>query len=574
MQSYRIHKSNYINLCYIINQIGSGRQQGIKFFNDNFEEIRKRLIKDHSFNNSDEYRSLFNQINNQNIQNIKDNIKDNIKEEIINIFLKGDDQSGAYLEWIIKSYLNGGIRLIEDLGRTKVALDDYRSLIANKINFDNQKKNIDYFGGIAGYTDNKGKDKQGLEEFLREADIQTALDEIKLKQNKRKKIGKEHKKIKEEGEQDYTEEYEDENLIIISPTTEKGSCYYGRNTQWCTASTQSNNMFNAYNQIGKLYIITPKNPSYVNEKYQFHFEISQFMNEKDQEININKFMEKYGTDEFKKWFCPQTKEIHYADCINYLPDDFEDLTFGEQFNQSLNGVTFPANLKSLTFGSYFNQPINGVTFPANLKSLTFGKYFNNEGNPLNGYIFPSNLQSLTFGTDFNQSLNGDIFPTNLQSLTFGTEFNNGGKSFNDIIFPPNLQSLTLGNSFFNSSLFSDDLPLNEVIFPHNLQSLTFGNNFNQPLNGVSFPANLKSLTFGSDFNQPLNGVSFPANLKSLTFGSDFNNGNQPLNDVIFPDTLQSLTFGENFHQPLDGMNFLKNIRSVCLSGKYFYPKNV
>ena len=71
-----------------------------------------------------------------------------------------------------------------------------------------------------------------------------------------------------------------------------------------------------------------------------------------------------------------------------LPESLEILTFGNQFNQSLDQVTFPSSLQSLFFGHEFNQSLDRVTFP-------------------------SSLQSLTFGVDFNQSLDRVTFASNL-----------------------------------------------------------------------------------------------------------------------------------------------------------------
>ena len=50
-----------------------------------------------------------------------------------------------------------------------------------------------------------------------------------------------------------------------------------KNTQWCTAA-DGNNQFNYYNSQGPLYININKAD---NEKYQFHFESDQFMDETD-----------------------------------------------------------------------------------------------------------------------------------------------------------------------------------------------------------------------------------------------------------------------------------------------------
>ena len=77
--------------------------------------------------------------------------------------------------------------------------------------------------------------------------------------------------------------YEDNEWLIIIPHTEEAACYYGANTKWCTAAMKGN-MFDYYNGKGLLYINVYK-PR--NEKYQFHFEERQFMDEEDKPIQPN-----------------------------------------------------------------------------------------------------------------------------------------------------------------------------------------------------------------------------------------------------------------------------------------------
>lgn len=71
----------------------------------------------------------------------------------------------------------------------------------------------------------------------------------------------------------------DDDYFIVIPKTEFASCFWGRNTEWCTASTQSQNYFDHYHEDGPIYIcITPD-----NKKYQFHIN-SEPMDENDEEI--------------------------------------------------------------------------------------------------------------------------------------------------------------------------------------------------------------------------------------------------------------------------------------------------
>ena len=170
------------------------------------------------------------------------------------------------------------------------------------------------------------------------------------------------------------------------------------------------------------------------------------------------------------------QEIHHIDIK--LPPGLQSLTFGTNFNQSLDNVTWPAGLQSLTFGICFTQSLDKVTWPAGLQSLTFGAYFNQS---LDNVTWPAGLQSLVFGYHFDQSLDNVTWPAGLQSLTFEGDFNQR---------------------------------LDNVTWPAGLQSLTFGHRFNQSLDNVTWPAGLQSLTFGPNFNQSLDKVTWPAGLQS------------------------------------------------------------
>ena len=70
---------------------------------------------------------------------------------------------------------------------------------------------------------------------------------------------------------------------VIVPEDETASRFWGQGTRWCTAATQ-NCMFAEYHKDGPLYVIMPKHPAHPGEKYQFHFESSQFMDERDEPL--------------------------------------------------------------------------------------------------------------------------------------------------------------------------------------------------------------------------------------------------------------------------------------------------
>jgi hypothetical protein len=160
-----------------------------------------------------------------------------------------------YLEWIITSYLDGGIKLFEDLSRVKIALQEYLYLLNKKLITDKYSLDINTFCGLGGC-----KGKSGLDDFLDREEFRETLK------------GKRKEKEIQIKEQDVKHIYEDEDLIVVSPLTEEASCKYGAGTKWCTAATRGENLFTEYTKDGPLYILIPKKPKYDGEKYQVHIE--------------------------------------------------------------------------------------------------------------------------------------------------------------------------------------------------------------------------------------------------------------------------------------------------------------
>jgi len=78
--------------------------------------------------------------------------------------------------------------------------------------------------------------------------------------------------------------YDENGLLVIHPLDRKAACHYGRGTRWCT-SGKNNNFFASYNKRGNLYMVIPRKPGHVGEKYQFHFEDNAFFDEKDHSLS-------------------------------------------------------------------------------------------------------------------------------------------------------------------------------------------------------------------------------------------------------------------------------------------------
>ena len=61
-----------------------------------------------------------------------------------------------------------------------------------------------------------------------------------------KSIEKTNTEVKKSKKKDSITVYEDDDKMIVIPLSKDASCYYGKNTKWCTAASRSGNMFVQY----------------------------------------------------------------------------------------------------------------------------------------------------------------------------------------------------------------------------------------------------------------------------------------------------------------------------------------
>lgn len=185
-------------------------------------------------------------------------INNTIQKSLLASFENSDPTpNNQYTPWIVREYVKGNIRRLEDLTRINQALQMFHK-------YKNTRQFKELFLHNPDFKDVMKLDASQIE------DIAEKLDAF---------ISKDNKKEIDKGKVE--EVYQDSDIRVISPLDEKAACYYGQGTRWCTASTKGTNYFNEYNKDGPLYIILPKKPSYEGEKYQLHVETKQFMDEKD-----------------------------------------------------------------------------------------------------------------------------------------------------------------------------------------------------------------------------------------------------------------------------------------------------
>lgn len=159
---------------------------------------------------------------------------------------------GKYGKWLLNQYRQGNLDM-NNLPKVRNTIDFF-----NRYNRQLEVKDINQYKNIDQVYDN-------VKNFMEDPSQATSKsDEVR--------------KIKEMGAEKV---YEDNDWLIIVPKTREAAIYYGKGTKWCTASTDSYNYFERYNNEGRLYININKN---TGDKYQFHFESNSFMDAEDKPI--------------------------------------------------------------------------------------------------------------------------------------------------------------------------------------------------------------------------------------------------------------------------------------------------
>ena len=178
----------------------------------------------------------------------------NIPQDVFNQLIGADptakpNKMGKYGKWILSLYQRGLLK-VGDLVEVKDCLSWFNRYI-NRI----EVKDINKYGSVRELYD-------VVKPFMENPEQATSKTDALRKQK----------------HEDAEKVYEDSEWMVIVPHTQAASCLYGKGTRWCTAADSSYNMFDYYNNQGKLYININKSNG---EKYQFHFESGSFMDAED-----------------------------------------------------------------------------------------------------------------------------------------------------------------------------------------------------------------------------------------------------------------------------------------------------
>ena len=182
---------------------------------------------------------------------------------IVQELSKMDPTNGKYLHWIVREYVNEYF-LSEDVSQVKEVLEQFHKR-KQQLN----QKDINQYN------------------FQKLEDLMDEMKEQEAPTSKRQQT----QAIKTEGAKVIAQ---DSSGTIVQLLTEEAANYYGKGTKWCTTA-DNNNVFEHYAKKGPLYVLLGSD----GRKYQFQFESTQFVDEKDREVYIDELRKEYSVlDQF------------------------------------------------------------------------------------------------------------------------------------------------------------------------------------------------------------------------------------------------------------------------------------
>lgn len=284
------------------------------------------------------------------------NISDEDFDRLIRLdptFKDGKDSVGTYGKWILTLFNKG-----------KLTNEGHVFDVLSR--FEQEKKNL------KNKDIGRFKSIEEVDEYLNDDDSYKELShrqEVRGRQKDRKNadLGNEAEKVFE------TSEWE-----VWVPKTYAASCKLGQGSSWCTASTESDYYYKHYTNSGNLYInINKTDPE---EKYQFHFESSSFMDINDRSIYIMEFLE--DKPALKEFYLPKLLEVIGLDesdidedghvtATVYDESDFESVfgrDWGSFIYNLINGDSYECFNTDYWYSSFSVDFIPSFDeFPDNLK---------------------------------------------------------------------------------------------------------------------------------------------------------------------------------------------------------------
>ena len=165
---------------------------------------------------------------------------DPLMKRVINVLEDNDPSDNhKYIQWMSKQIANK----IKDPDLVPSLRDiTYEVLeLVDKFHTLAPKKSI--WKGLKGDI-NQYRDIRELE-----MSVKRGLEKLELAKREEEERSRASEQAKEESEVIH----DDDKFIVIRPTSEHASCYYGRGAKWCISATEFPNMFDQYTQDGLVF---------------------------------------------------------------------------------------------------------------------------------------------------------------------------------------------------------------------------------------------------------------------------------------------------------------------------------
>jgi len=256
------------------------------------------------------------------LNSIVDAMSSNLKESVDKILAMsdwdyGEQDKDRITKLIINSWASETFRIQEDESTVKTYVDAY---------FEHQLRGFDWHNG-------------NLDNFKELVNPYLKRDELKGVEELQQTLGNEAETY-----------YEDSDIIILIPKTERASIMLGRGTEWCTAYDPDEGRtchFKSYSEDGHLYIIINKsNPS--EHRFQLHFETGQFADIHDRMwelyelINEIPQLKKAFLNKFKKYLSKVSAEKFGLDYVldSLISEEGRESWLREDLKTILTGDTW------------------------------------------------------------------------------------------------------------------------------------------------------------------------------------------------------------------------------------------
>jgi hypothetical protein len=224
------------------------------------------------------------------------------QESVLKFSLSDPSRNKSATQWLITTYLNDGFRL-EDL------LGDKTSKVHNTLmNFGLYRGKLPVSARSLNRYKTLADVYASIEEFIPQENDDLTLSGKALKRSEREKAHQETEFIHQG----------DDGFMIVSPKTQFASKWWGKGTQWCTAS-DNNNMFEYYYKEAPLLILIMPNA----DKLQLHvgkYE-AQFMDARDNEVS-DQYIEEHW-EILKPIMFSAVKED--GRILEYIPEQFRNI---------------------------------------------------------------------------------------------------------------------------------------------------------------------------------------------------------------------------------------------------------